>query len=107
YFDETSPLAPLQGASLDGTNTPGLKPWAESSCPFGASLACISHKAGNLPLGLFCSFFKSNWLPSRFLSGSIESLKSKAHLITDARKSKNLTHLQRVLLFKDSSVLQI
>jgi hypothetical protein len=33
----------------------------------------------------------------------IESLKSKAHLITDARKWKNLTHLQRVLLFKDSS----
>jgi hypothetical protein len=34
---------------------------------------------------------------------AIESLKSKAHLITDARKPKNLTHLQRVLLFKDSS----
>ena len=32
----------------------------------------------------------------------IESLKSKAHLITDARKRKNLTHLQPVLLFKDS-----
>src|SRR5215510_596049 len=33
----------------------------------------------------------------------IESLKSKVHLITDARKRKNLTHLQRILLFKDSS----
>src|SRR6516164_10340150 len=32
----------------------------------------------------------------------IESLKSKVYLITDARKGKNLTHLQRVLLFKDS-----
>jgi arylsulfatase A-like enzyme len=30
-------------------------------------------------------------------------LKSKAHLITDVRKRKNLTHLQSVLLFKDSS----
>src|SRR6516164_11581605 len=35
----------------------------------------------------------------------LESLKSKAHLITDARKRKNLTHLQRVLLFKDSSTV--
>jgi hypothetical protein len=33
----------------------------------------------------------------------VESLKSKAHLVTDAEKRKNLTHLQRVLLFKDSS----
>ena len=32
----------------------------------------------------------------------IESLKSKAHLIIDARESKNLTHLQSILLFKDS-----
>jgi tetratricopeptide (TPR) repeat protein len=36
----------------------------------------------------------------------IESLKSKAHLSTEARKRKNLTHLQRVLLFKDSSAMQ-
>jgi len=33
----------------------------------------------------------------------LESLKSKAHLVTEAKKRKNLTHLQRVLLFKDSS----
>jgi len=34
----------------------------------------------------------------------IESLKSNAHLIIDVRKRKNLTHLQSILLFKDSSV---
>src|SRR6516165_2803262 len=34
----------------------------------------------------------------------IESLKSNAHLIIDARNGKNLTHLQSILLFKDSSV---
>ena len=28
-------LAPLQGASSRGGRFPGLKPWAESSCPFG------------------------------------------------------------------------
>src|SRR6516162_10126331 len=33
---------------------------------------------------------------------AIESLKSNAHLIRDARKRKNLTHLQSILLFKDS-----
>jgi len=44
------------------------------------------------------NYFTGSWVPL------IESLKSKAHLITDARKRKNLTHLQRVLLFKDSSV---
>src|SRR5215469_15927279 len=32
----------------------------------------------------------------------IESLKSKAHLIIDARNGKNLTDLQSRLLFKDS-----
>src|SRR6516165_9906007 len=32
----------------------------------------------------------------------LESLKSKARLIIDARKRKNLTHLQSILLFKDS-----
>jgi hypothetical protein len=31
----TFDLPPLQGASLWG-RFPGLKPWAESSCPFGA-----------------------------------------------------------------------
>ena len=35
----------------------------------------------------------------------IESLKSKAQLITEVWNQKNLTHLQRLLLFKDSSVL--
>jgi len=30
-------------------------------------------------------------------------LKSNAHLIIDARNGKNLTHLQSILLFKDSS----
>src|ERR1700747_2969038 len=49
-------LAPFQGDSVFLGVFPGLKPWAESSCPFGASLACISHKARNLPFGLFCSF---------------------------------------------------
>jgi hypothetical protein len=39
---------------------------------------------------------------NRSLVPLMESLKSKAHPITDARKQKNLTHLQRVLLFKDS-----
>src|SRR6516162_6257833 len=34
----------------------------------------------------------------------IESLKNNAHLIIDARKRKNLTHLQSILLFKDSSL---
>ena len=29
--------APFQGAPPDGTPFPGLKPWAESSCPFGAA----------------------------------------------------------------------
>ena len=43
------------------------------------------------------NYFTGSWVPL------IESLKSKAHLITDARKRKNLTHLQRVLLFKHSS----
>src|SRR6516162_3494933 len=33
----------------------------------------------------------------------IESLKSNTHLIIDARNGKNLTHLQSILLFKDSS----
>jgi len=33
-------------------------------------------------------------------------LKRKADLIIDARNGKNLTHLQRVLLFKDSSATQ-
>jgi hypothetical protein len=45
------------------------------------------------------------WESSNFTGSSvplIESLKSKAHLITDAWKRKNLTHLQLVLLFKDS-----
>jgi len=32
----------------------------------------------------------------------IESLKSKSDLIVDARQWKNLTHLQSILLFKDS-----
>jgi len=45
------------------------------------------------------------WESSNFTGASvplIESLKSKAHLVTDARKWKNLTHLQSILLFKDS-----
>jgi hypothetical protein len=33
----------------------------------------------------------------------IESLKSKVHRIIDVRQRKNLTHLQSILLFKDSS----
>jgi len=33
----------------------------------------------------------------------IETLKSNAHLIIDAGKRKDLTHLQSILLFKDSS----
>jgi hypothetical protein len=48
------------------------------------------------------------WESSDFAVSSvplIESLKSKTHLITDAWKRKNLTHLQRVLLFKDSTAL--
>jgi len=32
------------------------------------------------------------------------TLKNNAHLIIDARKRKNLTRLQSILLFKDSSV---
>jgi len=34
-------------------------------------------------------------------------LKSHAHLIINARNGKNLTHLQSILLFKDSSERQI
>jgi uncharacterized protein len=34
---------------------------------------------------------------------ALESLKSKSNLILDAAKRKNLTHLQSILLFKDSS----
>ena len=37
----------------------------------------------------------------------IESLKSNAHLIIDARTGKNLTHLQWILLFKDSSRVDV
>jgi hypothetical protein len=33
----------------------------------------------------------------------IESLKSKAHRLIDVPQRKNLTHLQSILLFKDSS----
>src|SRR6516225_4306111 len=49
-----------------------------------------------------------NWCgnPVIFTRSSVpllESLKSNAHLIIDARKRKNLTHLQSILLFKDSS----
>jgi len=33
----------------------------------------------------------------------LEGLKSKSGLILDARKRKNLTHLQLILLFKDST----
>ena len=54
-----------------------------------------------------CTHVQLTWQSDNFTGSSvplIESLKSKAHLITDARKRKNLTHLQRVLLFKDSSV---
>ena len=40
---------------------------------------------------------------TRFSVPLIEFLKSNAHLIIDARKRKNLTHLQSILLFKDSS----
>jgi hypothetical protein len=46
------------------------------------------------------------WQSDNFTGSSvplIESLKSKTHLITDVRKRKNLTHLRRVSLFKDSS----
>jgi len=46
------------------------------------------------------------WESSDFTRSSaplIESLKSNAHLIIDARNGKNLTHLQSILLFKDSS----
>jgi len=45
------------------------------------------------------------WESSNFTRSSlplIESLKSNAHLVIDARKRKNLTHLQSILLFKDS-----
>jgi len=50
------------------------------------------------------------WEPSNFtrsLVPLIESLKSHAHLIINARNGKNLTHLQSILLFKDSSERQI
>jgi len=58
---KTNPLSrPFRARRFDGTYTPGLKtglkPWAEFSCPFGASLVCISHRARNLLFGLFCSF---------------------------------------------------
>jgi len=46
------------------------------------------------------------WESGNFTRSSlplIESLKSKAHLIIDARNGKNLTHLQSILLFKDSN----
>jgi hypothetical protein len=50
---------------------------------------------------------QSVWESSNFTRSSvplIESLKSNAHLVIDARKRKNLTHLQSILLFKDSSL---
>jgi hypothetical protein len=35
-------LAPLQGASLWVVGFPGLKPWAESSSPFGAKIPDVN-----------------------------------------------------------------
>jgi hypothetical protein len=53
-----------------------------------------------------CVHLQLVWESSNFTRSSvplIESLKSNAHLIIDARKRKNLTHLQSILLFTDSS----
>jgi len=53
-----------------------------------------------------CVHLQLVWESSNFTRSSvplIESLKSNAHLIIDARNGKNFTHLQSILLFKDSS----
>jgi hypothetical protein len=72
------------------------------------SLGTSSRTAGSGWFFALCMDVQLAWQSDNFTGSPvplIESLKSKTHLITDVRKRKNLTHLRRVSLFKDSSAL--
>src|SRR5262249_49962040 len=69
-------------------------------------------RAKRAALGFWiCAFIlQLLWESHNFARSSvplIESLKSKARLIIDARKRKNLAYLQSILLFKDSSLFRL
>jgi len=71
----------------------------------GKSPDNFSSEAGSAWFLDLCVHLQLVWESSNFTRSSvplIESLKSNAHFIIDARKRKNLTHLQSILLFKDS-----
>src|SRR6516165_1690019 len=73
----------------------------------GKSPGNSSREVGSAWFLDLCVHLQLVWESSNFTRSSvplIESLKSNAHLIIDARNGKtNLTHLQSILLFKDSS----